>query len=128
MEEKESPLMVGAKEILSKLKEEGHKLYIITLRGYYREEEITIAKEKLETLGIKFDEICWAVDKKAKKCKELEIDVMVEDNPHNVEQFLGEKTKVLYFKEEPIREVQAENVVKVDSWMDIYREVKNFNK
>ncbi len=124
----QSSIMVGAKEILTKLKEEGHLLYIITLRGYYREEEIMYAKQKLDILGIEFDEICWSVNKKAEKCKELGIDIMVEDNPYNIEQFIGEDIKTLYFKEEPIREVEAKNIVKVDSWMDIYREVKNLKK
>ena len=122
---RESALMVGAKEILTKLKEEGHELYVITLRGFYRDAEITEAKPKLQELGIEFDEVCWGVHKKAKKCKELGIDIMVDDNPNNVEQFIGEDIKVLYFKEPSIRDVVADNIVKVDSWMDIYREVKN---
>ena len=125
---RESNLMVGAKEILTKLKNEGHKLYVITLRGFYREEEVQEAKSKFQELGIEFDEIYWSVNKKAEKCRELGIDIMVEDNPHNVEQFVGEKTKVLYFKEPEIREVEARNIVKVNSWMDIYREVKNLEK
>ena len=52
----------------------------------------------------------------------------VEDNPNNVLQFEGDDTKILYFKEGPIKDVNMKNVVKVDSWMDVYREInKNFS-
>lgn len=122
-----SSIMVGAKEILTKLKEEGNQIYLITLRGYYRKEEITEAEIKLKDLNVEFDEICWAVKDKVGKCEELGLQVMVDDNPNNIDQFKNSKIKVLYFKEEPIREVNFETVSKVDSWMDIYREVKKLS-
>lgn len=121
---KKSELVVGAKEIISKLKEDGHQLYIVTLRGYYRPEERLDAEEKLKQLGVEFDEICWSIKDKIGKCKELGITLMIDDNPDNVEQFANQDISVLYFKEEPIREVSMPNVIKVDSWMDIYREIK----
>lgn len=121
---KHSNLMVGAKEILLKLKEEGHELYIITLRGYYRKIERIYAEKKLKQLGINFDGVYWSIKDKIGKCKQLGVQVMVDDSPSNVEQFANENIKVLYFKEESIRDVKMKNVVKVDSWMDIYREIK----
>lgn len=124
---KKSHLMVGAKEILNKLKEEGHELFIVTLRGYYREEERIDAENKLKELGVAFDKICWNIKDKIGKCKELGVQVMIDDNPENVEQFANHSINVLYFKEEPIREVKMPNVAKVDSWMDIYREIKKLN-
>lgn len=124
---KKSHLMVGAKEVLKKLKEDGHKLYIITLRGYYRKEERKDAEKKLKQLGIKFDNIAWNTKDKIGKCKEFKIDIMIDDAPFNVQQFANQKIKVLYFKEEPIKDVVMSNVIKVDSWMDIYREIKKIN-
>ena len=121
---RQSHLMVGAKEILQKLKDEGHQLYIVTLRGYYNQEERIEAEEKLNQLGIEFDQICWGVKDKIGKCKELEADVMIDDNPTNVMQFANENIKVLYFKEAAIREIDLPNVKKVGSWMDIYRQIK----
>lgn len=125
---KKSHLMVGAKEILSKLKEEGHELYIITLRGYYREEERKDAEDKLNELGVKFDGIYWAIKDKIKTCKELGIDVMIDDSQSHVEKFLNENINVLYFKEPQIREINAPNIKLVSSWMDIYREIKKLSK
>ena len=123
-----SNLMVGAKEILTKLKQEGHKLYIITLRGYYREQEKVDAEEKLRQLGVDFDGVYWSTKNKIQKCKELGIDFMIDDNPENVEQFANDQISVLYFKEGPIKDVVLPNVKKVNSWMDIYREVKALSK
>ena len=122
-----SNIMVGAKEILAKLKDEGHQLYIITLRGYYREQEKIDAEEKLKELGIEFDEVCWSAKNKVEKCREIGIDVMIDDTPDNVEQFANEKIQVLYFKEQPVREINQDNVFKVASWMDIYREIKHLS-
>ena len=125
---RKSNLVVGVKEILTKLKQEGHQLYIVTLRGYYRKQEQLDAQEKLQELGIEFDQICWSVKDKIGKCKELGIELMIDDNPDNVEQFADENISVLYFKETPIREVKQENVIKVSSWMDIYNAVKSLDK
>ncbi len=121
-------LMIGAKEILAKLKEDGHKLYLITLRGYYREGEKAVADKKLKQIGVEFDGIFWAVKDKADKCKELGIDVMIEDNPDNILQYKGKNISVLYLKEEPSKEVVMQNVTKVNSWMDIYRQILKLSK
>lgn len=122
---KNSQLMVGAKEILTKLKEEGYNLYIITLRGYYREQEKLDAEKKLDELCIKFDGIYWSVKNKIGKCKELKIDVMIDDSPENVMQFANENISVLHFKDAGIKNVKLKNVTKVTSWMDIYRAIHN---
>ncbi len=125
---RKSDIMVGAKEILTRLKSEGHKIYVVTLRGYYREEERAEAELKLKELGIEFDEVCWAASNKCEICKKLGIQVMVDDNPDNIEQFANnEELKVLYFKEQPIRNVALKNVSVVSSWMDIYREVSKLS-
>ena len=121
---KNSHIVVGAKEILKKLKDEGHELFIVTLRGYYREEEKIIATEKLNQLGVDFDGVYWSVKNKRQKCEDLGLDVMIDDSPSNASQFEGSKVKVLYFKESPVRDVVFPNVTKVNCWMDIYREIK----
>lgn len=122
-----SNLIVGAKEILTKLHQEGHELYIVTLRGYYREQECIGAENKLKQLGDIFKQIYWNTKDKISVCKQLGIQVMIDDNPDNVEQFADNNIQVLYFKEQPIRDVKLDNVTKVDSWMDIYREIKNLS-
>ena len=120
---KNSHIVVGAKEILKKLKDEGHELFIVTLRGFYREEEKILATEKLNQLGIDFEGIYWSVKNKRQKCEELGLDVIIDDSPSNASQFEGSKIKVLYFKEPPVRDVDFSNVTKVNCWMDIYREI-----
>lgn len=119
-----SSLMVGAKEILSKLKEEGNELYVITLRGYYREQERIDGEAKLKELGVEFDGVYWSVLDKVAKCKELGIKVMIDDNPKNVAQFEGSEISVLYFREPKIKRFDFDNVYEVDSWMDAYRNIK----
>lgn len=125
---KKSPFIVGAKEILTKLKEEGHELYVITLRGLYREQEQIDAQNKLDELGVKFDGIFWSQRNKVELCKELGISVMIDDGEYNVEKFVNQDITVLYFKESQIREINSPNVRTVHSWMDIYRQIQELSK
>ena len=126
---KNSEFIVGAKEILTILKNEGHELYLVTARGQLGEEETNLAKEKLDELGVEFDMLCWSSVDKVSKCKELGINVMIDDNPKNVEQFKDEENiKVLYFQDNFARSVDMKNVIKVDSWMDIYQEIFKLSK
>ena len=126
---KESSFIVGAKEILEKLKEEGHELFLVTARGQYGEKEIAVAEDKLANLGVNFNQKCWGSIDKVKVCKELGINVMIDDNPKNVEQFIGEnQIAVLYFKDNFARNVDVKNSILVDSWMDIYQEIKKLVK
>jgi uncharacterized HAD superfamily protein len=118
-----APFMPGVKEVLTKLKKEGHKLYIITAREYnsYFDETID-AKKRLKELDVEFDGIFCEIKNKAEKCEELGIDLMIEDNPKNIIPFIGKETKVLYFKDVYIKNVFAPNIKKIDTWMDIYLE------
>ena len=116
----------GAEEILQKLKAEGHQIYLITSRkdGY----EFDSANQKLKLLNVKFDDIFLNVRDKYKKCKELGIKLMVDDNPRNIEQFINKDIETLYFKDVKIRNVFAKNIKRIDTWMDIYLEVQKLSK
>ena len=120
--------MPGVNEILKKLSDLGHKFYIITLRGYFRPEEITYAKKDLEKLSITPEQIIWGESNKAKRCEELNIDIMIEDNPKNIELFKNSKVDVFYLRDSEAREVNLKNVTTVYNWMDIYNEILKRSK
>ena len=120
---KDCNFMPGALEILKKLSELGHEFYLITLRGCFRKQEVTITKKQLKHFPIKFKQIVWGERNKAQKCKELGLDMMIEDNPANVDLFKGSNIEILYLQDHQIRSVTQKNVTTVHSWMDIYREV-----
>lgn len=120
--------MPGAPEILKKLSDMGHKFYLITLRGCFRKQEKTITKKQLKKLPIKFEQIIWGERNKAQKCKELGLDMMIEDNPANIDLFKGSDIDILYIQDHKIRNINQKNVTTVYSWMDIFREIEKRTK
>jgi uncharacterized HAD superfamily protein len=124
---RESNLMVGAKEILQKLKSEGHKLYIVTQRGSHTQTAITEAIEKLKLLDVEFDDIFWGCRNKFAACEEAGIDVMIDDSPYHAKPFMDKQINFLYFKEPKIEKLEAKNIFEVDSWMDIYHKIKQLD-
>ncbi len=120
---KTAPFVAGAKEILKKLKEEGHELYIISNRGVRDyADETKLALDRLKELNIEFDGFVWNNKNKAEVCKNLGIEMMIDDSPVNAKTFIGTNIKMLFFKDVKIEKVFADNIKQVDSWMDIYFE------
>lgn len=129
MIETEAPVMPMAKEILKRLKNMGHKLYIITNRGRRYELEKRVTKLRLEELGIEFDGMYSGAINKAEVCKEIGIDVMIDDLYSNVEGISKAGIKCLYFRDLVLKQFDKENklVHEVRNWADIYKEILNFD-
>jgi len=78
----ETPVRTFAPEVIEKLKQEGHKIYLITARNGYgippeyygREQQIT--KEWLEKNNIKYDKLIFEKEK-LEPCLKNDIDVMI---------------------------------------------------
>ena len=123
---KNAPFLPGVKEVCEQLKKQGHEIYVITAResnnGQF--DETIYAKRRIKELGFEFDGIYFDVFNKPEKCRELGIDIMVDDGPQNVEMFAGTEILTLYFKDVQIQNITAPNIKKIDTWMDIYLEVQ----
>ena len=123
-----SSIMHCAKYVINKLKEKGHKLYIITARGSVIKEEIPITEKKLKEEGLEFDGYYYASKNKAQVCKDLKIDVMIDDHYDNIEKISNEKIKCLYYRDLVLRFIDNEQYVhEVRNWGDIYKEILNFD-
>lgn len=115
----EAPIKPGAKYVLNKLKEMGHKLICITLRGFYRECEIEITEKRLKDAGIEFDKIFYCAEDKYSYCKEEGVGVIIEDN-HSTLSKLSDKGIVgLHFRDAGLRKVDKRNVYEVQNWADV---------
>lgn len=125
---KTAPFICGAKEILQKLKSEGHKLYLITNRTVNTIDEVSMAKERLNELNIEFDGYSFENGNKPERCKKLGIDIMIDDTSENVKAFIGTNIKVLHFRDVNIKKVVADNVIDVDNWMKVYYEINNIKQ
>ena len=125
---KNTPIKNFASEVIEKLRQEGHKIFIITARNEYgmpkeyygKEQEIT--KQWLEKNHIKYDKIIFEAEK-LEPCIENKIDVMIEDSPENIE-YLSKQIKVIKFDCQYNKEVNNKNVITAYSWCHIYKIIK----
>ena len=78
----QATVKTGAREYVKKLKEEGHKIFIITART--PEETVKnvqeISAEWLKRNGIMLDKLEVGCEQKVEKCREHNIDVFIDDN------------------------------------------------
>lgn len=126
---KNAPVRSFASEIIKKLHDEGNKIVIIT--GRYKTTENSEIGEQmrndtvnwLNKNNIIYDEIYYAHCPKIKEVKENNIDIMIEDSPSTILE-LAKITKVLCYDNRYNRDLECSNMVRVFSWYDIYRKIK----
>ena len=124
----QTPVKTFAPEVIEKLKQEGHKIYLITARDDYgipkeyygKEQEIT--KQWLEKNNIKYDKLIFEKQKLG-PCIENKIDIMIEDSPENIRD-LSKQIKVIKFDCQYNKDVKNENVITAYSWYHIYIIIK----
>ena len=121
---KEAKLVDNAKIIIDELKK-NHNLYFVTAR----DAKLTdITKTWLIENG--FDEIdvyLLGSDYKIEKAKELECHIFIEDNPSNAMQLAGEGMKVLLIDTNYNKNVEHENITRVNNWIDINNFISEYN-
>ncbi len=124
------PARPFAAEVINKIKQEGNEIYIITARKnndkWFSEklendvEGITI--NWLRENNINYDNIYFDVTDKGKFCKDHGIDVMIEDDPHNIQKIIG-NTNVMIFDYPYNRNKEFSELTRVYSWYDIYSKI-----
>lgn len=122
----ETQVRTFAPEVIEKLRQEGHKIYIITARNDYgmpkehygEEQEIT--RRWLNSNNIKYEKLIFAKDEeKVNQCIENEIDIMIEDSPKNIKS-ISKQIKVIKFDCDYNKDVNNENIITAYSWYHIY--------
>ncbi len=122
----ESSFMPGAKIVLKKLVEDGHKLILITARGGFNKAMIPITEARLkqEDMDI-FDKYYWTIEKKEEVCIKENIDIMIDDFNKNCEKIAKAKIKVIYLKDAPSYDLEEDKYIKVlYNWGEIYRYIR----
>lgn len=134
-----NPVIEGASENIQKLKDDGHKIYIITARWLTIDEDGELFKENpgekmrntvknwLAKNNIIYDELIFSGSDKLNSITENNIDVMIEDSPKNVLQ-LSQFTKVLCYNWTYNREVKGKNIYRCNNWNEIYTKIIELNK
>lgn len=134
---KENPPLEGAASNIKKLKEEGHKLCIITARWLasprtekqfgesdaIKEKMRTTVKQWLRRNGFIYDEIIFSMEDKSKNIVDKEIDIMIEDSPQNLIQ-LSKLTKMICYDWPYNQGVENDNIYRCKNWDEIYLKIK----
>lgn len=119
---KESNIMPGAKYVLNKLKEMGHKLIIISSRGKEEDNMIDIVMQKFNKENINFDKYYWKENNKLNICKEENVDIMIDDSPTICKSMSDNKIKAIYFRGIRGCDLEENEYLKeVSNWGEIYR-------
>ena len=126
----ELPAREFASEVISKLRNLGDEIYIITARKNYDEwfpkelqskvEEIT--KKWLKENKIIYDDIFFNIKDKGTHCKEHNIDIMIEDETKNIKKLINNTSIIIY--DAPYNRIpEFNNLTRCYSWYDIYNKI-----
>ena len=121
----------GAKEYIDKLKEGGHKIYIITGRdnGDYSD-PYNMTKEWLQENNIYYDKLIFtdSYDKgqKSKKCIENNVEIMIDDSVSICKNCVESGITTLIMDKPYNR--KEEKITRVKNWKEIYEYITNYKK
>lgn len=125
-----------ASEVIDKLKQDGHQIYIITARGSFLshsadvmsiEENQQIVLNWLKNNHINYDKIIFSPEDKLDICKENNIDLMIEDKVDNLNK-ISKIIPVICFHAGYNKVCKISNIIRCYSWYDIYSKINKLAK
>lgn len=115
-----------ASEILQKLKNNGHKIILITARFELdmqnTVQELTL--KWLEKYNIPYDEIILYVDDKVEIVEDKKIDIFIDDSFTNCKKIADNGIKTFLMDSKVNQKLNADNIKRVYSWPYLYNELK----
>lgn len=110
-----APIKPGAVEAIEKLKEMGHKIFIITARtdAYYKD-PYKMTTDVLTKAGIVYDKVICTFDK-GKACREEHIDLLIDDSRHNCNCAAEAGARTLLFTSKANKDYET-NHTRVADW------------
>lgn len=126
------PARKFAGEVISKLKNEGNEIYIITARSSDLSYTNVTTEEMQEEVriwlrdnGVIYDKLIFSPEDKLEICLENKIDMMIEDRPTNINQ-ISTKIPVICYNAGYNEQCKGENITRCYSWYDIYDKYKQY--
>ena len=118
----------NASEIIEKIKNEGNEIFIITARSQPRfKDPYNLTKDFLDKNNIVYDKIIVNCEDKYTYCKENNIDIMMDDEPRHINA-ISELIPVIVFKDLQNEDCKGENIIKVDTWNEVYNVYSKIKK
>ena len=124
--EKNYPPRPFAKQVINDLWQDGHKIFIISSRNkVWFHEPYEESKEWLEKNEIKYDQLFVEVEDKAKLCKELDIDVFMDDEPLKCLEVANVGVKTFIYDNIFNKDFRDVRIKHIYTWIQFYHEIKN---
>lgn len=123
-----APLRPGVRYVLNKLKEMGHTLICITLRGHFHECEVSITEKRVKELNLPFEKILYNQKNKLTACIEEGVELIIDDNPNTAKLVSDNGIKCFHFRGAGLRKVEGENIAEVQNWADVYEKILKLTK
>lgn len=117
-----SQVMPFAKQVIDAIKKH-NKIFVITSRGLVHKDEVETTKKRLMAENFEFEKIIFSVENKLEACRELNIDLMIDDLYEHVECLSENGIKCFYFRDIVLKSLNKENVIEVRNWGDIAAEL-----
>lgn len=120
-----------ASEIIKKLKEDGHEIYIVTARWLTNRDDVVgnnmraIVKKWLYENEISYDKLIFSRAENERKSQEIiehKIELMIEDNPNNINE-LSNVVPVICYHTEYNKNCNGDKIIRCYSWYDIYNKI-----
>lgn len=110
-------------EIIRKLHNEGHKIYIITARdSEFHEDPYKLSKDWLDKNNIYYDELIVNARNKLEVCQRKNIDLFIDDQLANCTKLSEAGIKVIRITE--YNDIQHGDIINKKNWNEIYNYIK----
>lgn len=111
-----------ARDVIKKLKEEGHKIYLITARWDMPNDNIEeITKKWLSDKDVEYDELIINASDKLQIAKEKKIDIFIDDSFKNCKDIANNTDAKVYIMNSSVNgKLEDEKIRRVFSWPEIY--------
>ena len=122
-----------AAEVIENLHKKKYKIYIISARddndlpAHISKSMYQLTTEYLKSNHIFYDDLILTPDK-WKSISELNVDVMIEDNPTFFTETKTSSCSLLCFDTPYNKSINSQNIVRVYSWFDILNKIKRITK
>lgn len=115
-----------AAKVIKQLKQEGHKIYLITARWDMPNDNVKEITEKwLEENKVEYDELIINASDKLKLVKENKIDVFIDDSFKNCKSIVDNTNAQVYMMTSRVNgSLEDKKIKRVFSWPEIYDLVK----
>ena len=115
----------GVIETIRKLREEGHKIYIITARdSEFHDDPYLLSKNWLDKNKIEYDKLIVNARKKAPVCIQENIDLFIDDQLNNCIEITKEGIQTIRISND---KENFENIETADNWEQIYKYVQKIS-